>query len=98
MRALIVLLAALAPLKPAQAPSRPTQTTSVAFEVASVKPNKSGDANGGTFVRPGGRYTATNVPLRALVFSAYGLLHDVQITGGPTWINTERFDIVAKAE
>jgi uncharacterized protein (TIGR03435 family) len=89
--ALVTGMMVAAPLM-AQAPTVPS------FEVASVKPNESGEGNGGTFVRPGGRYSATNVPLRALVFSAYGLLHDVQIIGGPSWMNTERFDIVAKAE
>jgi bla regulator protein blaR1 len=67
------------------------------FEVASVKPNKSGDQASSSFVLPGSRYTATNVPLRTLVKSAYGL-HDTQLVGGPNWINTERFDIRAKAE
>jgi uncharacterized protein (TIGR03435 family) len=76
----------------AQAPTVP------AFEVASVKINKSGDSNGGSSVRPGGRYIATNITLRALVRSAYGLLHDDQLSGGPSWINSQRFDIIAKAE
>ena len=66
------------------------------FEVASVKPNKSGDQKSASFVQPGGRYTATNVTLRMLVRSAYGV-HDTQIVGGPNWINTDRFDIAAKA-
>jgi uncharacterized protein (TIGR03435 family) len=67
-----------------------------AFEVASVKPNQSGDSESASFVQPGGRYTATNVTVRMLMKSAYGV-HDHQIIGGPSWINTERFDIVAKA-
>ena len=49
-------------------------------------------------MQPGGRYTATNVTLRALVRSAYGVQHDAQLVGGPSWIDTDRFDIVAKAE
>jgi uncharacterized protein (TIGR03435 family) len=49
-------------------------------------------------VQPGGRYTATNVTVRTLVKSAYGLQQDVQVVGGPRWIETEPFDIVAKAE
>ena len=69
----------------------------LSFEVASVKPNKSGDRNGGSFVQPGGRYTATNITLRALLRSAYGV-HPAQIAGGPSWVNSDRFDITAKAE
>ena len=68
-----------------------------AFEVASVKPNKSGEL----FVRmqmPGNdRFTATNVPLRELIRFAYDV-QDVRLLGGPDWIHSERFDIVAKAE
>ena len=67
------------------------------FDVASVKPNHTGDAESASYTRPGGRYVAANVTLRMLVKSAYGL-HDNQLLGGPDWINTERFDIAAKAE
>jgi bla regulator protein BlaR1 len=66
------------------------------FEVASVKRN----ASGNNFVQlggdPGGRFTATNVPLKLLIRQAYQL-QDSQIVGGPNWINTDRFDIIAKA-
>jgi len=68
-----------------------------AFDVASVKPNRSQDQEPASFVQPGGRYTATNITVRALVKSAYGL-HDDQLTGGPGWVNSDRFDISAKAE
>jgi uncharacterized protein (TIGR03435 family) len=67
------------------------------FEVASVKPNKSGDGRVMLGVQPGGRFTATNVPLRVLIRNAYQL-QDFQIVGAPSWIADERFDIVAKAE
>ena len=68
-----------------------------AFDVASVKPSQSHDEQSASFVQPGGRYIATNVTLRMLVKSAYGL-HEDQLVGGPGWINTERFDVIAKAE
>jgi len=67
------------------------------FEVASVKPNKSGDGRVMIGVQPGGRFTATNVPLRLLIRNAYQL-QDFQIVGGPDWVGSDRFDIVAKAE
>jgi uncharacterized protein (TIGR03435 family) len=67
------------------------------FDVASVKPNHSNDEESASVVLPGGRYAATNVTLRTLVKSAYGL-HDNQLVGGPSWINSERFDVIAKAE
>jgi hypothetical protein len=43
---------------------QPTDTGDATFEVASVKPNKTG-APGGSFVVPPGRFTATNIPLKS---------------------------------
>ena len=65
------------------------------FEVASVKPNTSGAANTSVGATPGG-YVGTNVPLRLLVTLAYRL-RGFQVIGGPSWINTERFDVTARA-
>ena len=76
----------------AQAPQADTPT----FEVASVKPNKSGEG----FVQLGGRggqFTITNAPLRLIIRNAYRL-QDFQIIGGPGWLNSDRFDIVAKSD
>jgi uncharacterized protein (TIGR03435 family) len=68
-----------------------------AFEVASVKPNKSGDNRVMLGFQPGGRVTASNVTLRMLIRQAWRI-QDFQIVGGPGWIGSDRFDIVAKAE
>jgi uncharacterized protein (TIGR03435 family) len=88
------MLLLVAPVLPiAQTPAQPGPQ----FEVASIKPNKSGDGRVMLGVQPGGRFTATNVPLRLLIRNAYQL-QDFQIVGGPSWIADERFDIVAKAE
>jgi uncharacterized protein (TIGR03435 family) len=81
----------------AQAPD----TILPAFEAASVKPNKGGDEPSGVSGDPSGRFTTTNVPLRRLIALAYGTPQprpDSQIFGGPKWIDSDRFDIVAKAE
>jgi uncharacterized protein (TIGR03435 family) len=71
--------------------------TPMAFEAASIRPNKSGDFS--QFVRrqPGGRFTATNMPLRQLITFAYQLQQQ-QLIGGPSWVANDRFDIVAKME
>jgi uncharacterized protein (TIGR03435 family) len=66
------------------------------FEVASVKPNKSGDQRVMLQLPPTGRFTATNIPLRLLLRQAFDV-QDFQIVGGPNWLNTDRFDIIAKA-
>ncbi len=67
------------------------------FEVASVKANKSGEQFIRFGIQAGGRFTVTNAPLRELIRVAYQI-QNFQITGGPGWITSDRFDIVAKAE
>jgi uncharacterized protein (TIGR03435 family) len=66
-----------------------------AFEVASVKPNKSGDSAPWRFVGSRGGITATNVTLPFLIMNAYGVREN-QISGGPSWLSSERYDVVAK--
>ena len=79
----------------------PQDVDSPAFEAASVKPNKSDDPRTALFFQPGGRFMATGVTLKMLVGAAYGTpapLPDYQLIGGPDWIGSDRFDIIAKAE
>lgn len=72
--------------------------SSRAFDVASVKPTPPGSTQLTTMVaQPGGRFVATSAPLRLLIRTAFQLQDD-QIVGGPAWINTERFDIVARSD
>jgi uncharacterized protein (TIGR03435 family) len=66
------------------------------FEVASVKPNKSG-RNPGSTGRSGSQLVFENTSLRECIAIAYGIAPDREYAlSGPTWINTERYDIVAK--
>ncbi len=65
------------------------------FEVASVKPNKSGDTAVSFRLQPGGRLNALNVTVRDLVRFAY-VVQPFLIEGGPGWIDSDRFDVVAK--
>ena len=68
---LSMTLVAIAPLiASAQEVNRSKQGPT--FEVASVRPNTSGDGGGGINIQPGGRVTALNVPLLWLIESAYG--------------------------
>ena len=71
--------------------------STAAFEVVSVKPSTAQNDQTASFVQPGARYTASNMTLRMLVKTAYGV-HDDQVVGGPPWIESDRFDIAAKAE
>src|SRR4029077_18406532 len=47
--------------------------------------------------RPGGRFSAVGATVKMLVGAAYRV-REFQVIGGPNWINTDRFDIEAKAE
>jgi uncharacterized protein (TIGR03435 family) len=67
----------------------------VPLEVASIKPNVSGNQMGFTRVNSAGVFMGTNVATRGLILTAYGL-HNSQLVGGPTWIGTDRFDVIAK--
>jgi uncharacterized protein (TIGR03435 family) len=83
------------PGAPLQAPS--TTGEPLQFEVASIKPNKTGGGQVMIGIQPGGRLNALNVTLRDLIRTAYQV-QPFQIVGGPSWITTDRFDIQAKAE
>ncbi len=51
----------------------------------------------GSACSPGGRFTAENVPLRELLRFAFQV-QPFQIEGLPSWANSDRFDVTAKAE
>ena len=79
----------------AQAPAAGSQSPS--FEVASVRRNTSGSLIANTTVE-GNRYVATNLSVKDLLVTAYRPLPRNRMVGGPSWINTDRFDIVATME
>ena len=85
---LVAVCAVLVPLAAQQA--------APAFEVVSVKPHTSDDGRLMMVMQPGGRLVATNVPLRLVVRTAFQIQDD-QIVGAPDWLDTDRFDINAKA-
>jgi len=90
--AALVLLTASRPVTRAFAQSPPT-TPGAVFDVASVKRNVSGDSRV-RFETPPGRLNAINVPLRFAIRQAYRL-PESRVLGGPGWLDTDRFDIVA---
>jgi bla regulator protein blaR1 len=67
------------------------------FEVASIKPSNSPDRRAVFNARPGGQFSATNVTVKQLIQSAYGI-KGLQISGGPSWVGSDLFDISAKPE
>jgi uncharacterized protein (TIGR03435 family) len=80
-----------------QAPSQATRTPPPAFDVASVR--LSPPDHGFFSISPDGSdtYTARNTPLAYLIAVAFGV-DSTKISGGPGWLNSQLYDIVAKAE
>ncbi|HYP14083.1 MAG TPA: TIGR03435 family protein, partial [Bryobacteraceae bacterium] len=74
-----------------------TSISAQTFEVASINPNAAGDNRVMIRMQPGGRFTASGVTLKQLIGQAYNV-RDFQISGGPGWMDSERYDINAKAE
>jgi uncharacterized protein (TIGR03435 family) len=72
------------------APPRPE------FEVASIKLNRSGAKGMTASPRPGGRYITRNAPLEIVLKMAYHI-RDFQLSGAPAWLESEHYDIEAKA-
>lgn len=69
--------------------------TAQSFEVVSVKRAEGNDGRGrGITVQPGGRFMAPGATVRELIAAAHGVF-DNQITGGPGWIGSDRFEILA---
>lgn len=65
-----------------------------AYDVASVKPNKSGDNMMRIMNTPDG-FSCTNINLKTLIANAYGIRQDL-ISGGPGWVDSMGFDVNAK--
>lgn len=70
--------------------------TQATFEVASVKPSEPDVLGLFTRFLPGGDVHFTGATMKDLVAIAYNV-RQFQISGGPAWIGTERFDVDARA-
>jgi uncharacterized protein (TIGR03435 family) len=90
--AIVVIVAIALPLLP-----QAGTTDKPSFEVASIKPNNSGDNRVMFRNTGGGRMTIVGATARMLIQTAYRI-RDFQLSGGPGWISSDRFDIEAKAE
>ena len=97
-----LLAATAASAQGAAAPAAVSPATT--FEVASVRlsnPNPDPGNPLSTIAlmlpQPGGRFTATNTPLRMLIMAAFELQQDAQLAGGPPDLLAKKYDITAKA-
>jgi uncharacterized protein (TIGR03435 family) len=91
----LVFVAFLFPLFTMLGTALHAQDPRPSFEVASVKENKSGGRGQKSEAMPG-RFTSKNAPLRAIIMNAYEIQQQIQLRGGPAWMDSVRFDIQAK--
>ena len=73
-------------------PALPTE-----FEVADIKLTPPDTRFGNSRTQPGGRVNITGLPLQALIAQAWGLYGTEDIAGLPKSLESNRYDIVAKA-
>jgi uncharacterized protein (TIGR03435 family) len=82
---------------PGTAEALPTPPAPTEFEVASVKPADPGGRGTRYQTQPGGGLTVQGMPLHGLINQAFNINGPDQLVGLPSWADTERFDIIAKA-
>jgi uncharacterized protein (TIGR03435 family) len=78
------------PEPPARATPMPPEA-SPAFDVATIKPSKP-DTPGKAFNVRGRTFSTLNTTLTDMITFMYGV-HAKQITGGPAWMETEKYDL-----
>jgi len=78
----------------AQSQAQNTAAIEPGYEVASVKPNRAGSDQSRLIFPPDGM-AATNVTLQMFIRAAYGV-QDYEISGAPSWLKSEKYDIEAK--
>jgi uncharacterized protein (TIGR03435 family) len=83
----------------ASAVSAGQQASQPTFDVVSIKPSPAGAPNRLPRISPG-RVELFNTTLKRLIASAYSRFpfDPREVVGGPAWIDSERFDIVATME
>ncbi len=67
------------------------------FEVASIKPSSADPSSPSGMQTGNGRLHASNVTLKRCIVGAFGV-GPHQISGGPSWLDSDRFEILAKAD
>jgi uncharacterized protein (TIGR03435 family) len=72
----------------------PPATLPLAFDVVSIKPNHTGSPAMINRTPPDG-YSVENMSLRIILSDAFGIRADL-ISGGPGWLDTDRYDLTAK--
>jgi len=98
---LVAVPVAIQPPARAQTPaaaSAQTEQKTFAYDVVSIKPNKSAEEASGWRSASDGSIVITNAPLGWLVRNAFGVIIDDQLSGLPGWVNSDRYDVQAKMD
>jgi uncharacterized protein (TIGR03435 family) len=84
---------------PPAPPTPMVANANLVFDVATIKPSNPATPGQSILVGRGGSnlFTTTNTTLNDLITFAYDI-HLRQIAGGPSWLQSDRFDITAKPE
>ncbi|MCU1321730.1 MAG: hypothetical protein JWM43_1379 [Acidobacteriaceae bacterium] len=98
MKSLLRLcVAALVLTSPTLAPAQ-NEANRLTFDVAAIRLSRAPDRNGGIKALPGGNgYTAQNIPVKLMISLMYRVPMS-QISGGPEWLDSERYNIEAKVD
>jgi uncharacterized protein (TIGR03435 family) len=92
-RSAIILMS----IAPAAMEAQNGATSAPRFEVASIKPSVSG-AHGATLYNPTReRFAADSITAKGLIAYAYDV-QEFQISGGPSWLGSEEYNVVAKPD
>jgi uncharacterized protein (TIGR03435 family) len=67
------------------------------FDVATIKPSAVDNGDFAVRALPGGTLSCTGVTLKMLIMEAYEV-KAFQISGGPSWVGTARWDLEARVE
>lgn len=67
------------------------------FDVASIRPAKDGTGKGGLEILPGGGLKMGGVTTKQLISFAYSVPED-RIAGGPSWLGSQAFNVLATAD
>ena len=93
--ALILTFASALTAQDAPAPTPPSASYVPSFDVSTIKPHEGMISVSGLINKPDGLQVAA-ATLSDMIVSAYSVRSDDQISGGPAWVKTDRYDVEAK--
>ncbi len=82
---------------PPKPPKLMAADASPAFEVVTIKPDDPDHPKGKSFLVRNGTISLTGVSLHDLLVFGYGI-HPRQVSGGPAWLDTDKFEVVGKSD